>query len=147
MCHDTPLMVLDIIIIEHTEVLGERWLQPRITLPDIQRVTIVCDIQQVRHRGLTTIGTIGKAQLAHLGDLPTEIGCRREIRHRTDSIRMNPLVVLCEMGALWQYLETYVQVICLTDDTQHDLRRMVIVTILREATQVVIPETLQWKTA
>ena len=42
-------MVLDIVIIEQAEVLCERGFQSRVTLPDVQRVTIIRDVQQVTH--------------------------------------------------------------------------------------------------
>ena len=74
-------MVLDVVVVEQLEVLGERGFQASITLSDVQRVRVVLDIEKVSHRGLAGVGTIVNSQLAHIGDLPTEIGCWRPVHH------------------------------------------------------------------
>ena len=50
--HDRREMALYVVVIPQGEILRERWLQVRVTLGDVQRVGIVRDRQQVRHRGL-----------------------------------------------------------------------------------------------
>ena len=59
-------MVLNEIVVEQPEVLGERWLQARITLLDVQRVAVICDIKQLRDAWLRGGTTIVYTQVAHL---------------------------------------------------------------------------------
>ena len=59
-------MVLHEVVVEQSEVLGERWLQARVTLRDIQRVAVICDIKQLRDAWLRSSTTIVYTQIAHL---------------------------------------------------------------------------------
>ena len=116
-------MVLNIVVIEQAEILGERRFQSGITLTNVQRVAVIGNIQQVAHRWLAAIGTIVEAQLADIGYLPTEIGCRSNVRHGANGIGVNTLIVLCKVRALWHHLETNIQVVGLANDAQHNLCR------------------------
>ena len=64
--HDTLVVVLHEIVVEQSEVLGERWLQTRVTLRDVQRVAVICDIKQLRDAWLRSCTTIVHTQVAHL---------------------------------------------------------------------------------
>ena len=64
--HDTLVMVLHEIVVEQSEVLGERWLQARVTLRDVQRVAVICDIKQLRDAWLRSGTTVVHTQVAHL---------------------------------------------------------------------------------
>ena len=59
-------MVLHEVVVEQSEVLGERWLQTRVTLRDVQRVAVICDIKQLRDAWLRSGTTVVHAQVAHL---------------------------------------------------------------------------------
>ena len=95
--HHGALVFLEIVVIEQTEILRERWLKSRITLRDVQRVAIISDIKQVAHRGLAGVSTISKAKLTRLRLLPTEIHRRSEVSYGAGGVRMNALIILSEM--------------------------------------------------
>ena len=59
-------MVLHEIVVEQSEVLGERWLQARVTLRDVQRVAVIRDVKQLRDAWLRCGTTVVHAQVAHL---------------------------------------------------------------------------------
>ena len=128
-------MLLEIIIIEKGEVLGERGFQARVTLCNTPIVAVVLDIKQIAHRRLLTTSTIGEAQLTRHRLLPTEVKSRREVDHRTRRICMNALIVLHEMCLLRNHLETDIEIIGRTNDAQHHLTSMNIVLIFRLTTQ------------
>ena len=81
----------------------------------IQWVTIVSDIKQIAHRRLATISSVVEAQLTDFGYLPTEISCRRNIRHSAHCIGVNALIILREMRTLRHHLKTDIQVVGFTN--------------------------------
>lgn len=50
--HQGSLVLLYIVVVEESEVVGERWLQSRISLLDVERIAVVGDVEQVGHRRL-----------------------------------------------------------------------------------------------
>ena len=68
-------MTLKEVVVAPRQTLGERWLQPRVTTCDVERVAVVGDRQQVAHRRLTGVSTILEAHVAALAELPAEVGC------------------------------------------------------------------------
>ena len=66
-------MLLYIVVVEESEVVGERWLQSRISLLDVERIAVVGDVEQVGHGGLRGGSAIVDAQVAHLAETITEV--------------------------------------------------------------------------
>ena len=136
--HHGTLVLLEVIVVEEVEILRERGLQTRVTTRDAQRIAIVDDIKQVAHRRLLGTATIGEAQLTSLRLLPTEVEGRRDIGHSAHGIGIDALIVLDEVRLLGKHLETDVEVIGLTDDAQHQLKRMVVILVFRVSAQVLV---------
>lgn len=63
-CHDGALMVGHICIVKRPEVMGERGFEPWVTLPDVHRVGIVGDVEQVGHAWLARLSSVVDAQVA-----------------------------------------------------------------------------------
>ena len=71
--HQGSLVLLYIVVVEESEVVGERWLQSRISLLDVERIAVVGDVEQVGHGGLRGGSAIVDAQVAHLAETITEV--------------------------------------------------------------------------
>ena len=147
MCHDATLVVLDIVVVEQAEVLGERGFQTRVTLFDVQGIGVVGDVEQVGHGRLAAGATIGEAQLADFRDLPSEIGRRRHVGDGACRIGMHTLIVLNEVRLLRHHLESNVQVVVLAGDAQGYLGRMDVVLILRESAQLFVQKEVNGRRA
>ena len=135
---DGTLPALGIVVVEDTQVLGERGFQSWVTLADVQRVAIVGDIEQVAHRGLAGVGIILHAQLADLGALPAEVECRRDVGDGARGVGMQSLVVLQEVRTLRNEAHADVEVEGLAHDAEHQFEVVGIVLVLRESAQVAI---------
>ena len=79
-------MIREVVVVVQVDVLRERRLQTWVTTSDAQGIAVVIHIQQVAHRRLLGIGTVGQTQLTGLRLLPTEVHRRREVGHGTGSI-------------------------------------------------------------
>ena len=108
-CHHSTLVLLEVIVVEQLEVLTERRLQARVTSCNVQGVAVIYDIQQIAHRGLRGVGTIGEAQLTSLRLLPTEVHGRCKVGHRAGGIGMDTLVVLNKVRLLRHHLHTNIK--------------------------------------
>ena len=49
MRHNATLMILDIVVVEKTEILGERWFQSWVTLLDVEWIAVIGNIEQIGH--------------------------------------------------------------------------------------------------
>ena len=128
--HDTLVVVLHKVVVEQSEGLGERWLQARVTLRDVQRVAVICDVKQLRDAWLRGGTTVVHAQVAHLGEAIAEIERWTHIHHIANGIYMHALIILNILRLLWLNHHTEVQVILLTDESHHHLYIMIVVAIL-----------------
>ena len=108
-CHHSTLVLLEVIVVEQLEVLTERRLQTWVTTCNVQGVAIIFDIQQVAHRGLRGVGTIGEAQLTSLRLLPTEVHGWCKVGNRAGGIGMDTLVVLNKVRLLRHHLHTNIK--------------------------------------
>jgi len=123
-------MVLHEVVVEQSEVLGERRLQARVTHRDVQRVAVICDVKQLRDAWLRGSTTIVHTQIAHLREAITEIEGWTHIHHIANGIYMHALIILDILRLLWLNHHTKVQVVLLTDESHHHLDIMVVVAIL-----------------
>ena len=107
--HHSTLVLLEVIVVEQLEVLTERRLQARVTSCNVQGVAVIYDIQQIAHRGLRGVGTIGEAQLTSLRLLPTEVHGRCKVGNSAGGIGMDTLVVLNKVRLLRHHLHTNIK--------------------------------------
>ena len=136
--HDGPLLAFYIVVVEKPEVVGERRFQSRITHGDIQRVAIVGDIEQLRHARLRGCAPVIDAKIAHLAEAIAEIERRRDISDPTHRVDMNSLIILHVLRLLWLHHHAHIEIILLTDDTQHQLEVVDIIAIFGITTQPLV---------
>ena len=71
--HDRTHVVLDECVIVQSQAIGERRLQARVTLGDVQRVAVVGDVKQVAHLRLLGCSAVVDTQLCGVVRTITEI--------------------------------------------------------------------------
>ena len=150
-------VVLLIAVVEEVQALRERRFQAGITARDVERVAIVVDVEQLRHRGLRRRSAVVDAQVGHLREAVAEVECRGDVEHGAGSINVDALIVLYELRALRLEHHAHVEVVLLVNFAEHQLdvvrvvlvfriaaqRRVTIGLVgLRKAIQVVVPLTI-----
>jgi len=77
-CKDTLLMLHTECVEVQVDVVGDGWLQARITLGDVQWVGVVLDVQQVGHAWLLSTSAITQTQVGLLGEVIAEVNIWRK---------------------------------------------------------------------
>ena len=132
LCHRVVLLIA---VVEEVQALRERWFQAGITARDVERVAIVVDIEQLRHRGLRRRSAVVDAQVGHLREAVAEVECRGDVEHGAGGVDIDALIVLYELRALRLEHHAHVEVVLLVNLTEHQLDVVRVVLILRVAAQ------------
>ena len=131
-------MTLLVRVIEQAEVIGEGWLQTRVTDRNILWVSVVDDTQQLTHRRLSDRTLIIDTQIALLAELITEVESRTPVEYSARCVNMYTEVILHVSRVLWLEHHTHVHLPFITNHSHHHLHVVCVGAILRVTTQVII---------
>ena len=128
--HDGTHVILQVCIVVHLEAVGERRLQARITLSDVQRVAVISDIKQVAHLRLLCGTAVVDTQLCGVVRTITEVDGRGYIENCTCGVCMHASVILDEMRLLRLEHQTRIKLVVVADLTEHHVKLVNVVLIL-----------------
>ena len=106
-------MILYEVVVVYAQIVGERWLQSRVTHRDVERVAVVSDVEQVAHSRLRCVSAVSHAQVAHLAETVAEVERRRYVGHRARRVLEHAQIVLHEVRVLRLQEHTHVEVVFL----------------------------------
>ena len=142
--HQRLWMTLLVRVIEQAEVIGEGWLQTRVTNWNVLWVSVVDDTQQLTHRRLSNRTLIIDTQVALLAELVTEVESRTPVEYCARCVNVCTEVILHIGRVLWLEHHTHVHLPLVTNHSHHYLHVVCVGAILRVTTQVIIEIACQW---
>ena len=80
------------------KVVSERRFQSRVTLGDVEWITVVGDVDKVGHARLRRSTAIAYAQIGNLVEPVAEVECRGDVEDVPYGIYVFALIVLSEVG-------------------------------------------------
>ena len=112
-CHYRTFVAVDVVVVIDVEAIGELWFQSWVTLCDVKRIAVICNIEQLSDVWLSCISPIMKPYIALVAEFIVEVKRRREVCNVSDGVYISPTIVLYEIGALRLNQESYVIIVLL----------------------------------